>query len=45
MEINMIGIITWISTCVAVSVGIIITHSPWCLCALFIPMFAYGMVY
>lgn len=41
MKNNMNGIIAWISTGVAVSVGIIITHNPWCLLALFIPMIAY----
>ena len=38
MKNNMNEIVSWIATGVAVSVGIFITHNPWCLLALLIPM-------
>lgn len=37
MENNINGIIAWIATGVAISVGIVIIDNPWCLIAFLIP--------
>lgn len=42
MNYNMCEIMAWVSTGIAVSVGIIVTGNPLCLSALLVPAMVYG---